>query len=342
MQDALSPVNGTGEQGGGASLFETFSILNEHAELSPLARAAALGRVSDVSKFLAGGEDPLRLQPVPGGDRGTALHIALMFGQPTTAKVLLKHSPSLLNTASARGQSPFVTAVRSRNQRVEMLEVLHSSYGKSMRSLGKKTFSIGKNECGSRRTQDGSKKMRLALCCFPFCGIIETLKNRPESKQSPVLGTWTSVEDGEKGRISNGFLNVALSQDAHCLFPAPKTEGRTSREAVEAVESGELLRDDPGVVQLKTFIKSSKGKPGEIKEVFDWQKIDSQPFFYGACLDVLEWLHEKDKKAITRMNNGDQTAVHLCIESLFILDIVLSGHENESIKRFLIEARQSW
>ena len=93
--------------------------------------------------------------------------------------------------------------------------------------------------------------MRLALCCFPFCGIIETLKNRPKSKQSPLLGTWTSVEDGDKGcvedlstrqkelrdspphptppptnsRISNGFLNVALSQDAHCLFPAPGTDG---------------------------------------------------------------------------------------------------------------------
>ena len=116
-----------------ASLFETFSILAKYGELSLLAKAAALGKVDDVSKFLAAGDDPLQLHAMPGGDQGTALHVALMFGQPAAAEALLLNSPSLLVTASARGQSPFVTAARSRSNRVEMLKVLHASYGKSMR-----------------------------------------------------------------------------------------------------------------------------------------------------------------------------------------------------------------
>ena len=121
-----------------------------------------------------------------------------------------------------------------------------------------------------------------------------------------------------------------------------KRSSRTAIEAVEAVESGEELKADPGAVQVKEFIQSSKGKPGEIKQVFDWQAIDSQPFFYGASLDVLKWLHSNDKKAIARMNNGDQTAVHLCIESVFIFDIVLSGHRNETTTGLFAEARESW
>ncbi len=85
-------------------------------ELSPLAKAAKDGKLSDLFKLIQGGTDV----NAKDGEGKTALHYAAASGQLGAAQVLLENG-ALVDTPSSKGLTPLLTASRLRD--VAMVEL---------------------------------------------------------------------------------------------------------------------------------------------------------------------------------------------------------------------------